>query len=450
MPDAPAAGRCNGRLTQFHKMIEINAMSNPISAAAAGVLAALLLLVIPIHPVLAQAGPVLPECHTRNGLPGTAARLARPGDTLRIAYLGGSITQAAGGWREQSAAGIAGRYPRNPVTHVNAGVGGTGSDLGAFRLAGDVLRGRPDLVFVEFAVNDFKRNPVEVAQSVEGIVRQTRRAVPGADLCFVYTLHRDSKPFVERGELSPVIAAMEKVAGHYGIPSLHFGPAVWALEREGKLVFQGKPAETGAGQLLFTEDGVHPLREGHAVYAEVVARHFPDLLRSGRPGRKLPRPLHADHWENARTLPIGPSALRGAWTRLTPEGDSLVRKHAGRMPEVWRSGGAGAALTVRFRGTRIGVYDLVGPPTGRIRVEVDGRPAEPRLRFDKYCTFYRLHYFLLDALPDGTHTVTFSVDAERPDKAAILQKAPGTPLGPEYEPAWWMPAQVLLVGTPLP
>jgi lysophospholipase L1-like esterase len=329
-------------------------------------------------------------------------------------------------------------------------VGGTGSDLGAFRLAGDVLRHRPHLVFVEFAVNDFKRNPVEVEQSMEGIVRQTRRTVPGADLCFVYTLHLASKPFVERGELSPVIAAMEKVAEHYGIPSLHFGQAVWALEREDKLVFQGKPAETETGKLLFTEDGVHPLKEGHAVYAEVVARRFPDLLRSGRTRRKLPRPLHTNNWENAQTLLIEQPALSGEWVRLTPDTDSLVRKHAARMPVVWRSGGAGAALTVRFRGTRIGIYDLVGPPTGRILVQVDGQPAEPRLRFDKYCTFYRLHYFLLDELPDGAHTVTFSVDAERPDKAAILEKVPGAPLGEEYEPAWWMPAQILLVGKPLP
>jgi lysophospholipase L1-like esterase len=428
----------------------MNFMPSPKSTVTAGILALLLLLATRIHPVLAQPVAAVPECHPRDGLPGTAARLARAGDTLRIAYLGGSITQAAGGWREQSVAAIAGRYPRNPVTHVNAGVGGTGSDLGAFRLAGDVLRGRPDLVFVEFAVNDFKRNPVEVEQSMEGIVRQTRRTVPGADLLFVYTLHRDSKPFVERGEPSPVIAAMERVAGHYGIPSLHFGPAVWALEREGKLVFQGKPAGTEAGQLLFTEDGVHPLKEGHAVYAEVVARRFPDLLRGGRAPRKLPRPLHANNWENAQTLSIAQPALTGSWERLTPGTDSLVRKHAARMPAVWRSGEAGAALTVRFRGTRIGIYDLVGPPTGRILVQVDGRPAEPRLRFDKYCTFYRLHYFLLDELPDGAHTVTFSVDAGRPDKTAILEKAPGTMLGAEYEPAWWMPAQILLVGKPLP
>jgi lysophospholipase L1-like esterase len=380
----------------------------------------LLLLVIRIHPILAQAAPAIPECKTRDGLPAVAAILARPGDTLRIAYLGGSITQAAEGWREQSVTAIAGRHPRNPVTHINAGVGGTGSDLGAFRLAGDVLRHRPHLVFVEFAVNDFKRNPLEVEQSMEGIVRQTRRWLPQADICFVYTLSFDSKTFVERGQFAPPITAMEKVAEHYGIPTLHFGPAVSGLERERKLVFKGKRADAEPGKILFTEDGVHPLKEGHAVYAEVVARRFPELLRSSRARRKLPRPLHANNWEKAQTLSIEPSALSGDWARLTPGTDSLVRKHAARMPVVWRSGGAGAALTVRFRGTHIGIYDLVGPPTGRILVQVDGRPAEPRLRFDKYCTFYRLHYFCSMNCPTGR----------------IPSRSAWTPGGPTRRQSW--------------
>jgi hypothetical protein len=313
-------------------------------------------------------------------------------------------------------------------------------------LAQDVLRHRPDLVFVEFAVNDFKRNPVEVEQSLEGIVRQIRRSVPQSDICFVYTLHLDSKPFVERGEYAPPITAMEKVAAHYGIPSLHFGPAVCQLEREGKLVFKAKPVDAEPGKILFTEDGVHPLKEGHTVYAGVVARLFPRLIRRGRSPRKLPLPLRANNWERAQTRAIDPSALQGEWSRLTPETDSLVRKHAPRMPVVWRSERAGASFTVHFRGTRIGIYDLIGPPTGRILVQVDDRPVVPLLRFDRFCTFYRLHYFLLEELPDGKHTVKFSVDPEKPDKASILALAPGQALGAEYKPAFWMPAQLLIVG----
>ena len=421
-----------------------------MNVRAAGLFITLLLLTNWTSPHLARAGSTIPECQVRNGLPNTAVRLARKGDTLRIAYLGGSITQAKDGWREQSVARIAALFPRNLITHINAGVGGTGSDLGAFRLNQDVLTHRPDLVFIEFAVNDYKRIPVEVEQSMEGIVRQIRRSIPSTDICFVYTLNIDSKIFVERGEYAPPIIAMEKVAAHYGIASLHFGPAVSQLEREGKLVFKGKPTEAQPGKILFTEDGVHPLKEGHGVYAGVVARLIPDLIRRGSKVRKLPLPLHANNWERAQTNHIDPGALQGEWTRLTPETDSLIRKHAPRMPVMWRSEQAGASLTVHFRGTRIGIYDLIGPPTGRILVKIDDRPAVPVLRFDRFCTFYRLHYFLLEELTDGEHTVRFSIDADKLDKASILALTPGQALGAEYQPSFWQPGQLLLVGELIP
>lgn len=38
---------------------------------------------------------------------------------------------------------------------MDAAIGGTGSQLGAFRLKRDVSRFHPDLVFLDFTVNDF-------------------------------------------------------------------------------------------------------------------------------------------------------------------------------------------------------------------------------------------------------------------------------------------------------
>ena len=45
-------------------------------------------------------------------------------------------------------------FPQAKLTAVNAAIGGTGSDLGALRCAVDVIAQRPDLVFVEFNIND--------------------------------------------------------------------------------------------------------------------------------------------------------------------------------------------------------------------------------------------------------------------------------------------------------
>src|SRR5260221_612405 len=89
---------------------------------------------------------------SRTGLPNFFAKV-HAGKPVTVAYFGGSIT-AANGWRPKTFAWLHERYPKVAFTEVNAAIGGTGSDLGAFRLGHDVLSHKPDLVFVEFAVND--------------------------------------------------------------------------------------------------------------------------------------------------------------------------------------------------------------------------------------------------------------------------------------------------------
>ena len=104
-----------------------------------------------------------PELHARSGLP----RLATPKDELRVAYLGGSITAAADGWRTLTTEYLRNRFPNTVVTEISAGLPGTGSDLGACRLERDVLRHRPDLLFVEFAVNDTNTPPARIERTID-------------------------------------------------------------------------------------------------------------------------------------------------------------------------------------------------------------------------------------------------------------------------------------------
>ena len=111
------------------------------------------------------------ECTPRRGLPNVFARLAA-GDTVRIAYLGGSIT-AQPGWRSKSLAWFRRQFPGAEVNEINAAIGGTGSDLGVFRLEHDVLRHKPHLLFVEFAVNDGGAPPDRIHRSMEGIISRS-------------------------------------------------------------------------------------------------------------------------------------------------------------------------------------------------------------------------------------------------------------------------------------
>src|SRR4051794_5378254 len=95
----------------------------------------------------------LPEEFTaRKGLPNFLWKLLHTKDTVTIAYLGGSITEAKNGWRDQTFAWLQKQYPKVAFKQIDAAIGGTPSSLGAYRLNEHVLKYKPDLLFVEFAV----------------------------------------------------------------------------------------------------------------------------------------------------------------------------------------------------------------------------------------------------------------------------------------------------------
>ena len=121
----------------------------------------------------------------RDGIPHFLAKVANKED-VKVAYLGGSIT-AQDGWRVQTLANFNEEYPDSKFTEINAAIGGTGSDLGVYRLNFDVLQHDPDLVFVEFCVNDGGAAPEQIWRQMEGIVRQIWRHNIETDIVFVYT-----------------------------------------------------------------------------------------------------------------------------------------------------------------------------------------------------------------------------------------------------------------------
>ena len=99
------------------------------------------------------------------------------------------------------------RFPTVDLAFTRAGLSSTCSTAGAFRFTDDVLaRGVPDVLFVEFAVNDQVNpdHPYEVClRGMEGIVRQARRANPKMDIVMVLFMTADMLEAV-RAENLPV------------------------------------------------------------------------------------------------------------------------------------------------------------------------------------------------------------------------------------------------------
>ncbi len=229
------------------------------------------------------------ECQPRSGLPHVRSKI-EANQAIKIAYLGGSIT-AAVGWRVQSREWLQKEYPGTPFEEVHAAIGGTGSDLGVFRLGNDVLRHEPDLLFVEFAVNDGGASPERIHKAMEGIVRQTWKSDPTTDICFVYTVSLPVMTDLHRGRMQRSASAMEELADLYGIPSIHFGVRVAAMENSGDLVFKApKPDNLAdAKPMIFSSDGVHPHTEtGHRLYTEAITRSWPSVWTASRKNERAP------------------------------------------------------------------------------------------------------------------------------------------------------------------
>jgi hypothetical protein len=184
------------------------------------------------------------EFQARNGLHRFFNKLDH-GGRVRVAYLGGSIT-AAEGWRPQSLKWFADTYPNVDFQEINAAISGTGSELGVFRLGQDVLQYSPDLLFVEFAVNDQDESVGRIERAMEGIVRQTWQRFPQTEICFIYTLNQHSLPELEAGHDPTAVEAMERVADVYRIPSINFGVPIAKAVLVGKLIMKGPHPSTGA------------------------------------------------------------------------------------------------------------------------------------------------------------------------------------------------------------
>ena len=367
------------------------------------------------------------ECRARAGLPNALAKL-RAGGTVRVAYLGGSITEANPGWRAMTFAGLRARFPQATLVEINAAISGTGSDYGACRLAGDVLARKPDLLFVEFRVNGCAAAGFG-QQSVEGIIRQTWAANPCTDICFAYTLNEGMVKDLSAGRQTAFGAMMEALCNHYAIPSIDFGPEITRRLADGSLLFKPTKGALKAeanqhadarksdedGVLVFTRDGCHPVKEGHAIYAAVVARALEAEIfpASGAAApHALPPPCASGAWIATALVPSA-SVLTGAdWRPIDTERDSVYRATYWRTHQMLRGGvwtdREGASITLAWTGSTVGFSDI---PQSRedpmvLEASVDGgAPFEVKRARSMEAHIYS-RFWYLPKQPWGDHTVT--------------------------------------------
>lgn len=321
-----------------------------------------------------------------------------------VAYFGGSITEGAGAsdasktsWRALTTAWFAEHYPDAQVTEIQAAIGGTGSDLGIYRCDRDVLAKKPDLVFIEFAVNDWM--PYEnVLCQIETIVRKIRIADPLTDVVFVFTATSSSSDALNAGREYVSRSADLAVAHHYGIPSVDFGE-----------VLRARVLLDGGDWLKYTKEGVHPNDDGYRVYADCLTAWLEKTLADAKPEdlpHPMPEPLCRIRYENADMYDAC-SAEYAVREGFAPVKESLC----GRYPSYIEATEPGAKLTFTVNGTCGGAYWMLAKDGGDLLVSVDGGEERHYRAWDHYCLDFNraAHVLFFKDLPNGPHTVELRV-----------------------------------------
>ncbi|WP_017259943.1 SGNH/GDSL hydrolase family protein [Pedobacter arcticus] len=374
------------------------------------------------------------ELYARKGLPNFFNK-AKKGDSLVVGYIGGSITRGINLYRMQSARFIQNMFPNNNIKFINAGISGTGTDLGACRIQEQILQFKPDLIFIEFAVN----NAFE--DGMEGMIRQIWKDNPFVDICMIYTIFNGQSKIYAAGKVPSNIMALEAIADHYQIPSIHMGLEASYLESEGKLLWKA-PSGTATDKIIFSNDGTHPVEAGGNLYAQSIFRSFIKMkAHKGVVKHNIPKAITADNWEDAKMFsPLDIAEFSDRWTIIKPKMVREFNQFADWFSYVMKAEAPGETFTFKFNGTMVGFFDIGGPEVGQLILEVDGKIASVEKqtgtlvlkanannqskdlinRFNGFCNNrYRGQAEFIE-LPPGIHIVKFIVSPEKVNKKQIL------------------------------
>ena len=370
------------------------------------------------------------ELTLRAGMPNLFAKLEK-GEPVTIAYYGGSIT-AGPGWRTATLGWFRKQYPKAKITELNASLGGSGSLVGVFRADHDLVELKPDAVFIEFSLNDVadvRDRPAEVAGALEGIIRKLRASKPDTDICLAYTLHSSAVDLLNQGKFSASVSLHETIAEHYGIPTMHMGVEAARMAKEGKLVFTApkSPGDNDAqGRIIFSNDGTHPSETGHALNGAAAIRGLEKLRANIKTtDHTMPKSLSPIPWEKAKTIAAeGHATFSGTWDQLTAADGPGCRRFGKRFytwfPHLYRTGNPGSSVTVRFRGTHIGIKGMEGPDSGIVSIRMDDKAPIKQTLFTVYANAWVYVGSPLPAVPMGDHTVTWTLLDEVPPKEKLL------------------------------
>lgn len=198
-------------------------------------------------------------------------------ENYTIAFIGGSLTEGGSyTWINTVKEMFQEKYPDKNIVIYNAGCGGTTSVLGAVRYGEDVLKFDPDLVFIEFAANDYYLDENTANIYMEAMVRQSlsHKKIPA--ILFLYAPRPVKEDSDMYGYWKRSVDAKEKVAKRYEIKSINIYDY---MVRDYKKMLTEKPGldffEDYLGEYYKkTSPAEYDVHGGYEKYSEAIKEAF--------------------------------------------------------------------------------------------------------------------------------------------------------------------------------
>jgi lysophospholipase L1-like esterase len=173
---------------------------------------------------------------------------------VTFAFLGGSITERYNGGREGCYGKIfsdrfSEEYSSSDKIHfINAGLAGTDSLMGLIRVERDVLQYKPDLICIEFAVNDSK----------DALHREAYESL------LLRLLKSESKPAIilifVRAQTGYTCQGQMQAAGeYYQLPMISISDAISLMIEQGSMHWSD-----------YADDHIHPHKQGNMLMADCI------------------------------------------------------------------------------------------------------------------------------------------------------------------------------------
>ena len=215
---------------------------------------------------------------------------AKSGQDITVAFFGGSITQGCNASNfEQCYASRTYRWFKNTfsdinVKYINAGVGATGSVIGVHRVENQVLSYNPDIVFIDFAVND--KNIIYDKKAYESLVRRILSMENPPAIVEVFMTNFDG---------SNVQDQQIEIGRKYNLPMISFRNTVYTEMIENRLKWD----EVGS-------DEVHPNDYGHFIISELLIDFMKNIYNNLEELKvnkiELGEPLFGEDYINGKIL----------------------------------------------------------------------------------------------------------------------------------------------------